>query len=110
MNKRENFEEESSIAEIVRKLKVKEVEKVRRESRNEDFKLLAEIGIVPMIPKETWKRNHTSVEISTLVTVADEAFALLCMENNVYEWIKTKIYGKDAVSKGEYTIYTSPEK
>ena len=70
------------------------------------FKLLSEVAFAPMISREKWKLNHTSVPISALLTVADEAFAMLTMENNVNEWIMQLKHGKDSVTKGKHTIYT----
>ena len=100
-NKKESFEKDSAISKIVSDLRSKKIERMRRYGSNDDLKLLAEIALVPMMSKETWKHNGRSVELSTLTTVADEAFALLTMENNVDEWIKLKVHGKDSVVKGE---------
>jgi hypothetical protein len=63
-----------------------------------------------MISRETWKLNHTEVNISSLLTVADEAFALLTMENNVCEWINLVKYGKERTTRGELTRFTSQGK
>ena len=109
-NKKENFEKDTPISNIVSDLRSKKIERMRRYGSNDDLKLLADIALVPMISKETWKHNGRSVELSTLTTVADEAFALLTMENNVDEWIKLKVNGKDSAVKGENTKYTSPGK
>ena len=106
-NKKEDFDKESSIAEIVNRLRSKDIEKLRREGRKEDFKVLCEIGFAPMVSKDSWKLNHAEVDISTLLTVADEAFALLTMENNIDEWMKIEVHGKDSVQRGELTRYTS---
>ena len=112
-NKKENFDEHSPIANIVKRLRSKSIEKLRREGRNEDFKILCEIGFAPMVSKDTWKLNHKEVKISTLFTVADEAFALLTMENNIEEWMKLEVHGKESVEgeesvqKGALTRYTS---
>ena len=91
----------------MKELRAKSIDKIRGSGRKEDLKLLAEIGFAPMVAREEWKRNHTAANISTIMTVADEAFALLTMENNVDEWIKEAVYGKDEVKRGELTKYTS---
>ena len=92
---------------IVKELRAKKSHEMRSKGRDEDFKVLAEIGFAPMIAREEWKRNHTAANISTIMTVADEAFALLTMENNVNEWIKEAVHGKEEVTRGELTKYTS---
>lgn len=60
-----------------------------------------------MISRETWKRNCCEVDVGSLLTVADEAFALLTMENNINEWIKIEMHGQDYAGKGELTRYIS---
>ena len=99
--------EEAPMASIVRSLRATKVQEIRAEGSNEEFKMLAEIGFVPMVARDEWKRNHTIVNLSKLVTIADEAFALVTMENNINEWMKEAVLGKDAVKRGEHTRYTS---
>ena len=99
--------ENSPIEVIVTKLRAKTIDTVRTVGNAQEFKLLCEIAFAPMISRERWKLNHTDVDISTLLTVADEAFALLTMENNIQEWLMLLKYGKGAVKKGEHTRYTS---
>jgi hypothetical protein len=94
----------------VRKLKAGTQEGLRTHGSIEDFQLLCEIAFAPMISRETWKLNHTEVNISSLLTVADEAFALLTMENNVCEWINLVKYGKERTTRGELTRFTSQGK
>lgn len=106
-NKKENFDEQSPIANIVTRLRSRTIEKLRREGNNEDFKVLCEIGFAPMVSKDTWKLNCMEVKVSTLLTVADEAFALVTMENNIEEWMQLEVHGKELVQKGALTRYTS---
>lgn len=105
----ETFEEGSDIKEIVRLLRhgPDGIENIRKNGSNEQFRLLAEIALSPMVLREQWKRNHTRVLISAYVTPSDEAFALLTMENNVNEWMKEAIHGKNFEGKGTLTRYTS---
>ena len=106
-NRKENFDKESSICEIVKKLRSKQIENMRRDGRNQDFKLLCEIGFEPMISRETWKMNRGEVNVGNLLTVADETFALLTMENNINEWMHIEVHGKDSITRGELTRYIS---
>jgi len=87
-------------------LRDKKIHECRKQESKEVFKLLSEIALAPMVSREMWKLNNTSVPISALLTVSDEAFALLTMENNVNEWIMLLKHGKDLVNKGLHTIYT----
>lgn len=106
-NKKENFDKESSICEIVKKLRSKQIENIRRDGRNQDFKLLCEIGFEPMVSRETWKMNRGEVNVGNLLTVADETFALLTMENNINEWMNIEVHGKGSIKRGELTRYVS---
>lgn len=106
-NHKEDFIEGSPILGIVDMLRKKKIHLCRKEGSKEMLKLLSEIAFVQMVSREKWKLNYTSVPISALLTVADEAFALLTMENNVNEWMMILKHGKDAETKGQHTIYTS---
>ena len=65
-------------------------------------------AFAPMVSREKWKLNHMDIDIMTLLTVADKAFALLTMENNVNEWIMGLRYSKEEFhTKGQHTRYTS---
>ena len=41
-----------------------------------------------MTSKHKWKNNHQYIELSKLITIADEALALVILENNYLEWIE----------------------
>ena len=88
-------------------LRQKKIHLFRKEGSKEILKLLSEIAFVPMVSREKWKLNYTTVLLSSILTVADETFALLTMENNVNEWMMILKHGKDAETKGQHTIYTS---
>ena len=60
-----------------------------------------------MISRETWKMNRGEVNVGNLLTVADETFALLTMENNINEWMHIEVHGKDSITRGELTRYIS---
>ena len=111
-NQDEIFDEGTEIHEIVKLLRLGPdgIENVQKNGSNGQFRLLAEIALSPMVLREQWKRNHTTALISAYITPSDEAFALLTMENNVNEWMKEAVYGKEFVEKGSLTRYTSSGK
>ena len=65
----------------------KSVEKMRVTASNEDWKEYVEVCFTPVILKETFKRNKKNVRLGEYLTVYDEAFALVVMENNLEAWI-----------------------
>ena len=83
----ETFIDGSLIHRIVYTLRNKKNHPVRKEESKEVFKLISEIAFAQMVLREMWKLNYATVPISALLTVSDEAFALLTMENNVNEWM-----------------------
>ena len=104
----EGFIENTAIGYLVKKLRETKIEKIREEGDVSAFKLLCEVAFAPMVSREKWKMNHMNIDIRAMLTVADEAFALLTMENNVEEWIMGLKYSKeDFKSKGKHTKYTS---
>ena len=104
----ECFIEGTAIDYIVKKIRERKVEEIRREGNVLSFKLLCEVAFAPMVSREKWKLNHMDIDIMTLLTVADKAFALLIMENNVNEWIMGLCYSKEEFhTKGQHTRYTN---
>ena len=83
------------------------VETIRAEGTDEEFQLLCEICFEPMMSREQWKLNHSKIAMSTLLTVSNESFSLLTLENNIEEWMESAVKGQDAVKRGEKTKYTS---
>ena len=84
------------------------MEDIRAEGTCSDFKILCELAFEPMVSREKWKLNHIDVNVSALLTVSDEAFALLTFENNIDEWLMGLKYTKEEFdSKGQHTKYTS---
>ena len=45
------------------------------------FCMFVDVCMVHMVPKKKWNDSHMNKHISTIVTVADEAFAMLVLEN-----------------------------
>ena len=74
--------------------------------RNDEmFRLCAELCFPWMVSKQTWKNNHQHVAISSLITIADEALALLILENNYLEWMELA-KGKEIDKDTRLTKYT----
>lgn len=59
-----------------------------------------------MVSSKHWKLNHKDLEISGMTTNADEALALLVLENNYKEWIE-KAKGNAIDPKNRLTLYTN---
>lgn len=58
-----------------------------------------------MVNKQSWKNNHQHVNISSIITIADETLALLVLENNFLEWMELA-KGKEIDKKSRMTKYT----
>ena len=58
-----------------------------------------------MVNKQSWKNNHQHVAISTIITIADEALALVVLENNFLEWIELA-KGNEIDKNSRLTKYT----
>ena len=82
------------------------MEKMRESSSDEEFEHFVDLFIKTTIPANTWKRNCQNLRLSSYVTVADEAFVLVTLENSVREWVEMVTAEKDERIKGKYTKYT----
>ena len=91
---------------IISACKNKTVEFIRRDGTREEMKKCVEICCIPMVSSEKWRYNHKTLGFSSIVEVADEAFGLLVLENNVNEWMSFAIHGKEDDKKGTLTRYT----
>ena len=78
----------SPIFNLMKLLDEDNIHKIRQKNDHELFKLCAEICFPWMVSKLTWKNNHQHVVLSKIITIADEALALLILENNYMEWIQ----------------------
>ena len=96
----------SAISSLIKMLEEGNIHKIREAQKDDVFQLCAEICFPHMISKQAWRNNHQHVAVSTLITVADEALALLILENNYIEWIEIA-KGNEIDRKGERkTKYT----
>ena len=78
----------SSLSKLLQCLENRQIHKVRAEGNEEIFQLCAEMCFPWMISKNKWKNNHQYIALSQLITIADEALALVILENNYLEWIE----------------------
>ena len=66
-----------------------------------------------MVDRSKWRPNYKKKKFSEIITVSDEAFAILVMENNMSDWIEeARPRPKDAepFKKGSLCRYTKPAK
>ena len=81
--------------------------------KKDEFKMCAEICMIPMVERSRWRANHKKVPLSQIVTVSDEAFGVLVMENNLEDWIAEitpKKEGEEPHKRGSLCKYTKPVK
>ena len=100
------FDENDPLGKLIARLKEGTMDKLREDGTNEEFRICAELGFSPMVSKQKWKSNRMIVDLSAFLTIADEGFAFLCMENNIKEWIDLITKGDQAQKKGTLTKYT----
>jgi len=92
-----NFVEGSPIKKLVDefckdKMEDRKVETMRSRVDNDTWKLCAELFLKETVDKSVVKANEVTKELSTYVTVWDEAFALLTVESNMKMWL-TQVAG-----------------
>ena len=95
----------SPILDLIKCLENGEIHEIRAKGNIEMFKICAELCFSAIANKQTWKNNHQHVALSNIITIADEALALVILENNFAEWIElTK--GNEIDKKRRLTKYT----
>ena len=65
-------------------------EMIRTDCTEKEFKMSSKMFLQVMLPSAIWRRNYSNIKLSSFITIADELFAYLCLENKVEEWIKGK--------------------
>lgn len=103
------FDDNEALGDLVKRVREGKTHDLRKDGSNEEFKLCVEMAFSQMISKKKWKMNHFSVDVSSLITVADEAFAIVAMENCIEEWIDIVDNGEEAQKKGTLTKYTGTQ-
>lgn len=80
---------------------------IRKDANKEEFEEIAQVILKICVPDIVWRRNYLNLPLSKFITVADEAFALVCLENNVDEWIQNMFYKNERTTKkGMLTKWT----
>lgn len=95
----------SPISDLIKCLDDGEIHKIRAKGNDEMFKICAELCFPWMVSKQAWKNNHQHVSLSSIITIADEALALVILENNFLEWIELA-KGNEIDKKSRLTKYT----
>ena len=106
-NEKVVLEDGNSFTMLVQRVRDNQIENIRRDGTIDELKLCAELCFSQMVPVDKWRRNHKSVEISSLLTIADEAFALVTFENNLEEWMVQAVKGESKKKRRRLTKYTT---
>ena len=56
------------------------------EEKVENFNMYVDTCLVHMIPRTIWNKYHMNKSLTDLFTIADEAFAMLILEN-IFQWL-----------------------
>ena len=100
------LEDAPVLGEIVNRLDRMSIHKFRTEASFPEFKMIVDLCYKQMVHSQHWKRNHCDLEISGILQVADEALALLVLENNYKEWIEVA-NGRSVDKNERLTKYTN---
>ena len=87
-------------------MRKEKIENYRNEGTYQEFKTIVDLCLKNMVSAKHWKTNHSQIEVSGVVTHADEALALLVLENNLEEWIE-KAKGNTIEKDNRLTKYTN---
>ena len=85
-----------------------ELEEVRSKATNEMWKEYVELCMEPTINKSRFRLKQKTLPVSGFVTAYDEAFGVLCVENNLEEWIFQAL--NDGKKGDNLTLYTGKGK
>ena len=101
-------EERGAIGKLLQRAKDSKLEYIRKDGTYHEMKIFVELCVSSVISYESWSLNCTRISLSNFVTMADEALALLILENNVKEWIEQveKKEGEKPAKKRRLTKYT----
>lgn len=99
------MDEGSVISEVLGRLERGTVEMFRTDGTYNEFKLIVNVCFPPMVPAKHWKQNKGELAVRNLLTISDEALALIVLENNYEEWID-KAKGVEVDKKRRKTKYT----
>ena len=77
-----------SVSNIIDIACEKRVDELREKVDTDGLQFFAEVCLKNVVKKRDWRLNHRKEIFSKFVTVADEALALLVLENNVELWFE----------------------
>ena len=77
-----------SVSNIIDIACEKRVDQLREKVDTDGLQFFAEVCLKNVVKKRDWRLNHRKEIFSKFVTVADEALALLVLENNVEVWFE----------------------
>ena len=72
---------------------------IRKEEKSKAFKVFVKVVLPPVVRKNYFKVKKYDFKISELVSIADEAFGLVLLDNNFKKWDMWVTNGK-AEAKG----------
>ena len=78
----------ASISTVINIASEKRVEEIRERANTDGLQFFAEVCLKNVVKKRDWRLNHRKEVLQKFVTVADEALALLVLENNVEIWLQ----------------------
>lgn len=99
------MDEGSVVSEVLGRLERGTIEMFRTDGTYNEFKLIVNVCFPPMVPAKHWKQNKGEVAVTDLLTISDEALALIVLENNYEEWID-RAKGVEVHKKSRKTKYT----
>ena len=98
----------ADLESLICRARDQKLEHLRTDGTYPELKLCADLCLSTMVEKNSWKMNRGKINLSSLMTVSDEAFALLVLENNICEWMyqveQTEV--ERAVKKRKLSRYT----
>ena len=103
------YDEDDPLENIFKEIGEQRGERLRTSLTNEEFMLCLELFVIPLVERSKWRPNYTIKTFSNIVSVSDEAFGILVMENNIDDWIAELTpteEGKEKHKRGSLCKYT----
>ena len=102
----EYVETDKPFAKLVVRARSNLTHEVRKDGSEDEFEKMTDVFLRVCVPDIVWRRNHLNLPLSNFITYADEAFALLSLENNVDEWVDRLVKKNETTKKGTLTKWT----
>ena len=104
---------DQEFATFIGRVREERSNELRSDCTQEEFDFVVNTFFKTIVPNTIWNRNHSNIALSLFFTVADETFALLCLENSVEEWseqIEKTETKNTRRKKGDKLKWTGPSK